>query len=87
MTQALTSVALTWRKRVWLSGLCYHSGKACVANNAREVLAQGYLGGLLKWQLQYNAMLLDSFCMSWHKASGKWNFCDDNVAVWKKEIR
>ena len=59
MIQALTDADLTWQKRVWLSGLCYHSGKACVANKAREVLAQGDLSGLLKWQLQGNVGHID----------------------------
>ena len=42
---------------------------------------------MLTWQLQDNVTLLDTFYMSWHKARGHWNFCDDNIAVWEKEIR
>ena len=34
MIQALTDADLTWQKRVWLSGLCYHSGKAVVAKQS-----------------------------------------------------
>jgi len=51
------------------------------------VLAQGDLAGLLNWQLQDNVKLLDTFYMFWHKAYGRWDFCDDNAAVWEKEIR
>ena len=35
MIQALARADLTWQKRVWLTSLCYASGKACVANKAR----------------------------------------------------
>ena len=51
------------------------------------MLAQGDLAGLLNWQLQDNVKLLDTFYMFWHKAYGRWDFCDDNAAVWEKEIR
>ena len=81
MIQTQAVAELTWQKRLWLSGLCHHSGKACVANKAREVLAQGDLRGLLTWQLQDSVTLLDTFYMSWHKARGQWNFFDDNFAT------
>ena len=48
MIQALTDKDLTWQKRVWLTSLCYASGKACVANKAREVLTEGGPGGFVE---------------------------------------